>query len=59
MAWKNIESAPKDGTRVIVRRKNWVEDVAVCYFSRDFDCWIPVFSLNEFFDAEEWMEIPE
>lgn len=40
--WKSIDSAPKDGTRVLVYRLAFVDDVAACWWSKSDREWIAV-----------------
>ena len=42
MEWLPIESAPKDGTRVLLYRADWMENLAVGFWSDDFQEWRPV-----------------
>ena len=56
--WEDISTAPTDGTRVILFRQEWVEDMAVGYYSRDFEQW-KVYGGTPFLQPTHWMELPE
>ena len=57
MEWQPIETAPMDGTRVLVFRMCWQESAAVCWFNRDTDEWIPVGGVM-FCEPTHWMPLP-
>jgi len=58
--WKPIETAPKDETRIILRRPpNYGERYAICYYSKFLSGWTPIQSNSTFYGATKWTEIPE
>jgi len=58
--WKPIETAPRDGTRIIVRRDiDYAERHAICWWSNVYKWWCPVWGSGVFAGATEWMEIPQ
>ena len=58
MSWQPIETAPRDGTRVILCRPNHAESMAVGWYSSDFGHWSLVYgTLWE--DPESWHPLPE
>lgn len=56
--WLDIESAPRDGTRVLLFRRRWAENMAVGWYSRDWSCWLTV-NGTEFPEPTEWRPTPE
>jgi hypothetical protein len=42
MNWQPIDSAPKDGSRILLYRADWQECFAVGWWSWDHMEWIPV-----------------
>lgn len=59
--WMPIETAPKDGTRVLLYRGGFAESMAVAWFScMEFndDCWIPM-NGSVFPEPTHWMPLPE
>jgi len=55
--WQPIETAPRDGTRILVFREDWVEDIAVCYWLRELGEFIPIQG-TVFIGATHWMPTP-
>lgn len=56
MEWQTIDTAPKDGSRILLSR-NWKESMAVCWWSEIDEEWIPVAG-SIFTDATHWMPLP-
>lgn len=53
-----LETAPKDGTRIILFRK-WAESMCIGYWSTDFNHWSMVGNVGvPFIDASEWTHCP-
>lgn len=57
MQWRAIETAPKDGTRVLLYRAGLGESMAVAWFSHDFDEWTPV-NGSVFPCPTHWLPLP-
>lgn len=57
MKWLPIETAPKDGTRVMVFRMHYLEDIAVCFYSNSQKEWVPV-NGSVFPSGTHWMPLP-
>ena len=56
--WAPIATAPRDGTRLLLYRAGFGEDVAVCWWRNNYDKWVPVQG-NVFPEATHWMAVPE
>ena len=56
--WSIISTAPKDGSRILLYRAGFAEDVAVCWWSAGTEEWIPVQGVL-FCDPTHWMAVPE
>ena len=56
--WQPIETAPKDGTHILIYRAAWANSIAVCYWSRDNDEW-QTGLYSPFNGAIYWMPLPE
>ena len=55
--WKRIETAPLDGTRVLIYRENWEEHTLVGWAHADGDwCVAGGYPLA---GPTHWMELPE
>ncbi len=57
--WQSISSAPKDGTRIILFRKEWAENICIGFWSTDFGSWNIVGAVSPFLGATHWMPVPE
>ena len=64
MNWKDIETAPKDGTRVLVFSGDWI---AIAYWKSDAQIWC-VWDCEDYFPSvhlvgddapTHWMPLPE
>lgn len=44
--WKPIKDAPKDGTRVLLYRSDWAENVCVGWYSKDYEGWVVAGSVS-------------
>ena len=58
MEWQPIETAPKDGSIVLIYRDGYVIDQACCWYSKEFEYWTPVGGYI-FMGATHWMPLPE
>ena len=56
--WAPIETAPHDGSRVILYRAGFAEDVAVCWWNAGTSEWVPVQGVL-FSEATHWTPVPE
>jgi len=56
MNWQPIETAPKDGTGVLVYSNG---RVVSAYFSKSQDEWLEVIHDYSFYDPTHWMPLPE
>ena len=56
-AWQPIETAPNDGTRVLLYRAGYAEAQCIGYWSSDFDMWLPV-NGSIFPGATHWAQCP-
>jgi len=56
MEWQPIETAPKDGTHIIVMPYFYVEDLQVSWFILDEDRWA---NWNWSVEPTHWMPLPE
>ena len=55
--WQPIETAPRDGTRILAWRPNWKESQAVVYWNSDFQDWETCLG-TVFHDCTKWMPLP-
>jgi hypothetical protein len=56
--WQPIETAPKDGTRILGFRSGWAEAIGVAFWRCDWEEWRSVpgdYSWN----LTHWMPLPE
>ena len=58
MEWQPIETAPKDGTRVLLARRDWLESMALGFWSDDLGEWKSVIGAS-FLGATHWAPLPE
>ena len=57
--WQPIATAPKDETRVLLYRGDWMESVAVGWWSRSEETWIIAGGATSVFArATHWMPLP-
>lgn len=56
MNWQPIETAPRDGTRVLTFRRDFSESYAVAWFGRGG--WIPV-NGSAWPEPTHWAPLPE
>lgn len=54
MEWFPIETAPKDGTRVLLYREGWGESMAVCWWDKSDDTWSVVGAFGTFLGATHY-----
>lgn len=58
--WQPIETAPKDGTRVLLFRRGWAESVSVGWWGGLWETWNVAGGItSEFVHPTHWMPIPE
>lgn len=60
MEWKPIETAPKDGSRVLTYRYGFRESMAVAWFNNSgcgVERWVPV-NGSAWPDPTHWMPLP-
>jgi len=57
--WQPIETAPRDGTRIILFRPNWVESMAIGFYYASYEQWTVIYAGVEFCDVTHWMPLPE
>jgi len=53
--WQPIETAPKDGTHVLLYREDWADDIAAGWYSHD---WMQS-NGTWFLGATHWMPLPD
>ncbi len=63
MAWRLIESAPKDGTEVFLWRKDWPCPIVSRWSDRGYGFWIATEyllhdAMGDIEGATHWMPIP-
>lgn len=58
MEWQSIETAPKDGTRILAFRLGFIESKAVVWYSEANRDWIPVHGPC-FPGVTHWMSLPD
>jgi hypothetical protein len=58
-AWQPIETAPKDGTRIIVYRTGYAEAGCIGFWSNDYDEWRIAGAGNCFLNATHWAPLPQ
>lgn len=56
--WKPIETAPRDGTRILVYREGYAEPVAVCWWSKAFGDWLSVPGAYAW-RPDKWRPLPQ
>lgn len=58
MDWQPIETAPKDGSRVLINRKGYAEPICVGWYSQDWKEWKSV--PGEWsWKPTHWMPLPD
>lgn len=57
--WMPIESAPRDGTRVLLFRNEWVENICAGYWDVDYEGWYIVGCRSPWISVSHWMPLPE
>ena len=57
--WQPIETAPRDGNRVLLYREGWREHTAVGWWSRTEKRWYTVPGTWPFNGATHWTLLPE
>jgi len=55
--WQPIETAPKDGSRVLTYRSGFLENMAVAWYSMNLDAWLPV-NGSAWPEPTHWMPLP-
>jgi hypothetical protein len=55
--WQPIETAPRDGTRVLTYRVGFAESMAVAWFSTS-EQWMPVHG-HQWPAPTHWMQLPQ
>lgn len=58
MEWQPIETAPKDGTRILVCRNDLVEPVTIAYWSMG-ECRFMTPLVLDFRPLTHWMPLPD
>ena len=61
LRWRPIDTAPRDGVRVLVYRDGYAESVAVAWFNSTGGgdaCWVPV-NGSVWPEATHWMPLPD
>lgn len=58
MTWQPIETAPLDGTRVLLFREEFAEAMAVAWWNAGTSDWIPVNGVL-FVGPTAWMPLPQ
>ena len=56
--WRPIETAPKDGTRVLLFREGYAEDVFVGWYNTTNNSWVACFS-SEILGVTHWRSLPK
>ena len=56
--WHDISTAPKDGSRILLFREDWMESAAVGFWHSDFHEWQPV-NGSCFPGPTHWMLLPD
>ena len=57
--WQPIETAPKDGTHILLSDGSDIVVVGEWYDRSGTPCWTVSWDGNEFDDASFWMPLPE
>ncbi|GJH22477.1 hypothetical protein CBA19CS22_38065 [Caballeronia novacaledonica] len=57
MTWQPMETAPKDGTRILVRRAEMVEPVTIAYWSM-VECRFVTPITADWHPPTGWMPLP-
>ena len=62
--WQSIETAPKDGTRIIVNdpkrtTKSYKTKVLVVFWHKEKNEWVSTMSNDWFFKPTHWVNLPE
>ncbi len=55
--WQPIETAPRDGTRVILYREGYAEDQAIAWWDTVISVWRPV-NGSVFTSVTHWQHLP-
>ncbi len=56
MDWQSIETAPTDGTRILLYRDGYAENMAVCWRDNYLNQWRPVHG-GTFQNPTAWMPL--
>jgi Protein of unknown function (DUF551) len=56
--WRTIDSAPRDGTRVLIYKRGFAEDIFVAWYSTTWEGWHAAYAIN-FVEPTHWMPLPE
>lgn len=56
--WQPMETAPKDGTRFLAYRAEWVESMGICFWSSDWQEWMCIGG-SPFPDPTHWCLLPD
>lgn len=57
--WLPIETAPKDGTRVILAREFWADTMCIGFWDVKKEEWMPVLGRTTFPQAKYWKPAPK
>lgn len=58
MDWQPIETAPKDGTRILLHPPQFVADVAAVGYWSKFGCWADRQAVDPTWSPTHWMPMP-
>jgi len=58
MKWQTIETAPKNGERILLYRYDWAENVCVGYWDITWEDWYVVGGGTPWIGATHWTAIP-
>lgn len=56
--WQNMETAPMDGTRVLLYRKEYVESMTVGFWHNSYEQWGTAIGAL-YFNPTHWMPLPD
>lgn len=59
MNWQPIETAPKDGTIVLLYRRDWAVNICAGYWDFEWCDWFSVGAPSPFLSAAYWQPLPE
>jgi hypothetical protein len=56
--WKDIDTAPYDGTRILLYRREWGENIAVGFWHTAEQQW-ELYGGTPWFGPTHWMPLPK